>query len=151
MLRPVLWSVSVVCALSFSGAAVADVTLSTSNNDLGDLNSRMSDFLSAEKRAVAALDQDSLDRLIRKPNVDDASATYSRAAVDELPKPSRNREWECLTEALYFEARGETVKGIYAVGEVILNRVDDTRYPSCLLYTSPSPRDQRGSRMPSSA
>ena len=27
--------------------------------------------------------------------------------------------------------------------------VDTTR--SCLLYTSPSPRDQRGSRMPSSA
>ena len=24
-------------------------------------------------------------------------------------------------------------------------------YKSCLLYTSPSPRDQRGSRMPSSA
>ena len=24
-------------------------------------------------------------------------------------------------------------------------------YPGCLLYTSPSPRDQRGSRMPSSA
>ena len=24
-------------------------------------------------------------------------------------------------------------------------------FPSCLLYTSPSPRDQRGSRMPSSA
>ena len=24
-------------------------------------------------------------------------------------------------------------------------------YQSCLLYTSPSPRDQRGSRMPSSA
>ena len=26
-----------------------------------------------------------------------------------------------------------------------------TRYDFCLLYTSPSPRDQRGSRMPSSA
>ena len=26
-----------------------------------------------------------------------------------------------------------------------------TRYPGCLLYTSPSPRDQRGARMPSSA
>ena len=26
-----------------------------------------------------------------------------------------------------------------------------TMYLSCLLYTSPSPRDQRGSRMPSSA
>ena len=25
------------------------------------------------------------------------------------------------------------------------------KFPNCLLYTSPSPRDQRGSRMPSSA
>ena len=28
---------------------------------------------------------------------------------------------------------------------------EDIRYMNCLLYTSPSPRDQRGSRMPSSA
>ena len=27
----------------------------------------------------------------------------------------------------------------------------ETMYEGCLLYTSPSPRDQRGSRMPSSA
>ena len=38
------------------------------------------------------------------------------------------------------EFNGET-KGVESVG----NGVD------CLLYTSPSPRDQRGSRMPSSA
>ena len=35
------------------------------------------------------------------------------------------------------------------------NRIDSERldrlFNSCLLYTSPSPRDQRGSRMPSSA
>ena len=30
-------------------------------------------------------------------------------------------------------------------------RADDAESPLCLLYTSPSPRDQRGSRMPSSA
>ena len=29
--------------------------------------------------------------------------------------------------------------------------VCDGKYKDCLLYTSPSPRDQRGSRMPSSA
>ena len=29
--------------------------------------------------------------------------------------------------------------------------MESRRYLSCLLYTSPSPRDQRGSRMPSSA
>lgn len=131
MFRPVLRSFSAICILALgSTVAVADVTLSTSNNDT--LNSRMADFFQAEKRAVAALDQDSINRLVRKPTLDDAAANYTRAAVDKLPTPSRNREWECLTEALYFEARGETVKGIYAVGEVILNRVDDPRYPSTI-------------------
>ena len=32
-----------------------------------------------------------------------------------------------------------------------LEEVADSIKESCLLYTSPSPRDQRGSRMPSSA
>ena len=40
--------------------------------------------------------------------------------------------------------------------ETLRNKVDDALFTSltseiCLLYTSPSPRDQRGSRMPSSA
>lgn len=37
--------------------------------------------------------------------------------------------WECLTQALYFEARGERAEGLFAVAEVILNRVDSSRYP----------------------
>ena len=32
-----------------------------------------------------------------------------------------------------------------------LETLDDVAFGACLLYTSPSPRDQRGSRMPSSA
>ena len=31
------------------------------------------------------------------------------------------------------------------------SKVDEVLAATCLLYTSPSPRDQRGSRMPSSA
>ncbi len=38
-------------------------------------------------------------------------------------------EWRCLAEAIYFEARGEPVAGQVAVGEVVLNRVDNNRYP----------------------
>ena len=34
---------------------------------------------------------------------------------------------------------------------VLFVRDDDDKNDTCLLYTSPSPRDQRGSRMPSSA
>jgi len=33
----------------------------------------------------------------------------------------------------------------------LINEARNDMYISCLLYTSPSPRDQRGSRMPSSA
>ena len=35
--------------------------------------------------------------------------------------------------------------------EKIRNITNDVYNKFCLLYTSPSPRDQRGSRMPSSA
>lgn len=36
----------------------------------------------------------------------------------------------CLTEALYFEARGESRSGQRAVAEVILNRVDSGAFPN---------------------
>lgn len=36
---------------------------------------------------------------------------------------------QCLTEALYHEARGESVAGQRAVAEVILNRVDHPAFP----------------------
>lgn len=45
------------------------------------------------------------------------------------PAPSGDAEWQCLTEALYFEARGESLEGQIAVAEVILNRVDSPLYP----------------------
>lgn len=45
------------------------------------------------------------------------------------PKPTGDEQWQCLTEALYFEARGESLKGQIAVAEVILNRVDNPLYP----------------------
>ncbi|MBB95105.1 MAG: cell wall hydrolase [Rhodobacteraceae bacterium] len=54
---------------------------------------------------------------------------FSKSWVDALPEASGGSEWACLSEALYFEARGETVKGQFAVAEVILNRVESGRFP----------------------
>lgn len=45
------------------------------------------------------------------------------------PAPEGDAQWQCLTEALYFEARGESLEGQIAVAEVILNRVDSPLYP----------------------
>ena len=48
----------------------------------------------------------------------------------EQPYIEGGPEWRCLAEALYFEARGETIKGQFAVAEVILNRVESTSFPN---------------------
>ncbi len=41
-------------------------------------------------------------------------------------------EWSCLTEAIYFEARGESLRGQVAVAEVILNRRDSPEFPGTI-------------------
>lgn len=58
--------------------------------------------------------------------------TYSRSFIDDLPaveETQRTAEWQCLSEALYFEARGESVRGQFAVAEVILNRAKHGSFP----------------------
>ncbi|WP_254604145.1 cell wall hydrolase [Leisingera sp. ANG59] len=54
---------------------------------------------------------------------------YSKAWLDSQPKATGGEQFACLAEALYFEARGETVKGQFAVAEVILNRVQSEQFP----------------------
>ncbi len=58
-----------------------------------------------------------------------AAPSMLGAAVAAAPQMTGS-EWECLSEALYFEARGESLTGVVAVAEVILNRVDSPDYPN---------------------
>jgi spore germination cell wall hydrolase CwlJ-like protein len=47
----------------------------------------------------------------------------------DLDDKARARAEKCLTEAIYFEARGEPVRGQIAVAQVVLNRVFSGYYP----------------------
>ncbi|MEL6583928.1 MAG: cell wall hydrolase [Pseudomonadota bacterium] len=60
------------------------------------------------------------------------AAPLSADQLDAMAVADGGPEWECLTQALYFEARGESISGQIAVAEVILNRVDDSRYPDSI-------------------
>ena len=64
-----------------------------------------------------------------EPQATAGQVKFSRSWIDAQPKARGNAQWRCLAEALYFEARGETVKGQFAVAEVILNRVKSERFP----------------------
>jgi Cell Wall Hydrolase len=47
-----------------------------------------------------------------------------------LDETSRSKSEKCLAEAIYFESRGEAVRGQMAVAQVILNRVFSGKYPN---------------------
>lgn len=61
--------------------------------------------------------------------VEFAALSLNPNTLDRIKVNGRTKNWRCLTEALYFEARGESLRGQIAVAEVILNRVDSRRYP----------------------
>jgi spore germination cell wall hydrolase CwlJ-like protein len=59
----------------------------------------------------------------------DAGGVIDLSEISSVTVGKRSKQWRCLTEALYFEARGENLVGQVAVAEVILNRVDSATYP----------------------
>ena len=56
-------------------------------------------------------------------------ASVSGAVTLRLPDAEQQKAITCLAQAIYYEARGETVEGQRAVGNVVLNRVSDPHYP----------------------
>lgn len=61
-----------------------------------------------------------------------SSDLYSSDWLEALPAAQGGDEWQCLTEALYFEARGETIMGQFAVAEVIVNRMKSKKFPDSI-------------------
>mgnify|MGYP006273844445 CR=1 FL=1 len=111
----------------------AETILSTSNDPTARLDDRLTGLLGASRRASKARPglREPVLAPVRslKPRARPLAIRYSRDWVDARPVARGGPAWRCLAEALYFEARGESVKGQVAVAEVILNRVDSGLYP----------------------
>lgn len=120
-------------ALTAGGAAFADVTVSQSNSNALPASKRFAALMGAERDAIAALPPDALT--IRAPAEPAEAVTEIRYDPEWLaaqPVQKGDDQWSCLAKALYFEARGETLKGQFAVAEVILNRVRSPLYPATI-------------------
>lgn len=133
------WVLGAIAAVILNGAAFADVTVSHSNDPTAAVGEQMTMLLGAEKQALGALPAQKLTELAVGPEIRTKTTLGKKAAKTEIEystdwlmaqaTPSGDAEWECLRKAIYFEARGETLKGQFAVAEVILNRVDSGIYP----------------------
>lgn len=89
----------------------------------------LTSMMMKERSVLHSLPKDRVDGLFRQVTAGQAHAAYSKAFLDKLPPAQGGKSLSCLSEALYFEARGESVKGQFAVAEVIMNRVASSRYP----------------------
>jgi len=122
----------------FRGAIAVAVTalVATAHAGWGEAtsgtDSAVADVLGFERSGVASLAPAQINRLFQTPTVPGGTpeVTYTTAWLASQPAATGKAAWQCLAEALYFEARGETVKGQFAVAEVILNRVDSPSFPN---------------------
>ena len=60
------------------------------------------------------------------------ATTFQDVEVDELYSQKSQPELYCMALNVYFEAKSEPLAGQYAVADVVLNRVNDTRYPNTI-------------------
>ncbi|TNJ41979.1 cell wall hydrolase [Phaeobacter sp. B1627] len=118
-MKRILLCAAFVAATLGGGAAFADVGLDA--------------LFKQEQSTLQAAPKERMQRFLGgKRNSRTKAVTkvkFTRAFLDSRPEASGGSEFECLAEALYFEARGETVKGQFAVAEVILNRVKSAQFP----------------------
>jgi len=90
------------------------------------------DLARIEAQGLKATGKKRINVMVARPAAAAGSVKFSRSWIDKQPRATGAAQWRCLSEALYFEARGETVKGQFAVAEVIMNRVKSARFPGSL-------------------
>ncbi len=110
----------------FVPVALAAIFAATLSGAPAQADTPVGKILDQERRGLGALTEDAIQGLLERPGL---QIDYSREWLASQPRAKGGAQWRCLAEALYFEARGESVKGQFAVAEVVLNRVESTRYP----------------------
>ncbi len=153
------WTGAAAAFCVLSGAAFADVTVSHSNDPTLLMGSQMASLFGAEHKAFDALPEEKLTAMAVGPKVvapakpakaekaakaetPDAAEkpalqapvliSYSADWLMAQPAATGDQQWQCLKTAIYFESRGESLQGQFAVAEVVLNRVDSPRYPKTI-------------------
>lgn len=144
----------ILCAaaalLLLSGVARAEVRISLSNDPGAGFAGELLGLLEGERSALQASPPTitrevvAPDASVRPRNRGNDPVRYDADWLAGLPAAKGGAEWQCLAEAVYFEARGESLRGQFAVAEVILNRVESPRYPGSVCGVVRQGAERRG-------
>ncbi|MEM6636581.1 MAG: cell wall hydrolase [Pseudomonadota bacterium] len=124
------WAAALFFVLFSTVSAASDAMLSTSNDPRGVVDPGFAELLILERSGYSEEDVERVSAFLNAPVLSvSALQGFDASVLKLMPAASGGAEWECLAEALYFEARGEGLMGQFAVGEVILNRVASIGFP----------------------
>lgn len=74
----------------------------------------------------------SLRPVARPKGMERRMVQYSARWLRDIPARNLSEQEQCLAVAIYHEARGEGIKGQFAVAEVVLNRVASRKFPGSI-------------------
>lgn len=133
------WARSTLVFLALAQAVHADMKVSQSNDPAAPLNVNLVGLFTQESSALENVDAGRFSQLIAPPVETKTSAasspteaiapTYDAGWIRAIPQTERTAELDCLARAIYFEARGESIKGQAAVAEVVVNRTQSPHFP----------------------
>jgi spore germination cell wall hydrolase CwlJ-like protein len=124
-----------VMLLALAQAAHAEMTVSQSNDPAGALGVNLVALLGQDKAAFGAVKQGRLSEIVKpvrpkaKASRAEVPLTYDAAWIRAIPQTKDTAEFDCLARAVYFESRGEPIKGQAAVAEVVMNRTESGHFP----------------------
>lgn len=133
------WARGAVALFVLAQAVHADTTVSQSNDHAAEMGADLVSLFGREAAGLDAVEVGRMTAIVTPPVApqkvasnaagDPASMTFDASWINAIPQIAQNAESDCLARAVYFEARGEPIKGQAAVAEVVLNRVDSGRFP----------------------
>jgi spore germination cell wall hydrolase CwlJ-like protein len=129
------WTGGAVLLLALAGGLRAEVTVSQSNDPNEVAEQGLLSLMVQERSALGAVTAERATALTKAPAKaakKGEAPEITAAWLAEQPKATGGEQFQCLAQVLYFEARGETLKGQRAVAEVVLNRVDDPAFPNTI-------------------
>lgn len=136
------WAGGAMILLALASGSRADTTVSQSNDPTEIAEQGLMALLFQERVALETVSAERAEALTTAPRAprkaslwpwarkkDEPPAQITAAWLEAQPAPKGGEQFQCLANTLYHEARGEGIAGQVAVAEVVLNRVDDPRFP----------------------